>query len=445
MLELAQEIVQRAKASGATDAECTIAEGEEFSAAVRMRELESLKEAGSRGMGLRILRGRNTGSSYTSDFSREGIEHLVRSAIELADITTEDPHAGLPDPDEFGSVSGDLGLFSADVESLATELKIETAKRAEEASLSADPRIFNSEGASFDNHVGSHYFANSRGFAGQYRSSYCSLSTVPVAKDGESMERDYWYTMARDFAGLEAADEVGRIAASRALRRLNARKVETQRVPIIFDPNAARSLLDNLFDAVHGMAIYRHESFLAGKLGEKVASETVTVIDDATMPGLFGTSPFDDEGVPSRRTVVIERGVLKSYLMNSYAARKLGMKTTGNASRGLTGNAGIGHGNFYLEPGVQTPEQLIAGVANGFYVTELMGFGVNVVTGDYSRGAAGLWIRDGELAFAVSEVTVAGNLKDMLENLEAVGSDLKFRGSIAAPTLKIGEMTVGGK
>jgi len=193
------------------------------------------------------------------------------------------------------------------------------------------------------------------------------------------------------------------------------------------------------------MAIYRHESFLAGKLGEKVASDTVTVIDDATIPGLFGTSPFDDEGVPSRRTVVIERGVLKSYLMNTYAARKLGMKTTGNASRGLTGNAGIGHGNFYLEQGVQTPEQLIAGVTNGFYVTELMGFGVNVVTGDYSRGAAGLWIRDGELAFAVSEVTVAGNLKDMLENIEAVGSDLKFRGSIAAPTLKIGEMTVGGK
>ena len=176
-----------------------------------------------------------------------------------------------------------------------------------------------------------------------------------------------------------------------------------------------------------------------------MASDNVTVIDDATIPGLFGTSPFDDEGVPSRRTVVIERGVLKSYLLNTYAARKLGMKTTGNASRGLTGNAGIGHGNFFIEKGVQTPEQLIAGVANGFYVTELMGFGVNIVTGDYSRGAAGLWIRNGELAFAVSEVTIAGNLKDMLAGLEAIGSDLEFRGSMAAPTLKIGEMTVGGK
>jgi PmbA protein len=445
MLDLAQEIVRRALAGGATDAECTIAEGEEFSANVRMRELENLKEAGSRGAGLRILRGKHTGSSYTSDLSAEGLERLVRSAIELADITTEDPHAGLPDPGEFGAVAGDLGLYSADVATLATELKIETAKRAEEAALSADARISNSEGASFDNHVGGHFFANSRGFAGQYQTSYCSLSTVPVAKDGESMERDYWYTIARGFDGLEPADEVGRTAAARALRRLNAVKVDTQKVPIVFDPNAARTLLDNLFDAVHGMAIYRHESFLAGKLGEQVASENVTVVDDATIPGLFGTSPFDDEGVPSRRTVVIDRGVLKSYLMNTYAARKLGLKTTGNASRGLAGNAGIGHGNFYLQRGVQTPEQLIAGIGNGFYVTELMGFGVNVVTGDYSRGAVGLWIRGGELAFAVSEVTIAGNLSEMLKNIEAVGSDLHFRGSIAAPTLKIGEMTVGGK
>ncbi len=176
-----------------------------------------------------------------------------------------------------------------------------------------------------------------------------------------------------------------------------------------------------------------------------MAAENVTVIDDATIPGLFGTSPFDDEGVPSRRTVVIDRGVLKSYLLNTYAARKLGLKTTGNASRGLTGNAGIGHGNFFLEKGVQSPEQIIAGVTNGFFVTELMGFGVNIVTGDYSRGAVGLWIKDGELAYAVSEVTIAGNLKDMLMGLETVGSDLEFRGSTAAPTIKIGEMTVGGK
>jgi PmbA protein len=442
---LAHDLVERALRAGASDAECTIAEGEEFSVNVRMREVESLKEAGSRGAGLRIMKGKTTGASYTSDLSREGLDRLVAAAIELAEITTGDPHAGLPGPEELGSIDGDLGLYSADVEGLETERKIAAARSAEEAALTADPRIFNSEGASFETHVGRHIFANSRGFAGEYRSSYCSLSTAPVARDGESMERDYWYTLARGFAGLEPPEEVGRTAARRALRRLNPVKMPTQKVPVVFEPRTARTLLDNLFDAVHGMAIYRHESFLTGKLGEKVAGENVTVIDDATLPGLFGSSPFDDEGVPSRRTVVIERGVLKSYLMNTYAARKLGLKTTGNASRGLTGNAGIGHGNLYLEKGVQSPEEIIAGVSEGFYVTELMGFGVNIVTGDYSRGAAGLWIRNGELAFAVSEVTIAGNLRDMLRDVEIVGADLEFRGSVAAPTLKIGEMTVGGK
>lgn len=445
ILDLVNDVVARARAAGAEDAESTAAEGDEFSAGVRMRELENLKEAGSRAIGLRILIGRRTGSSYTSDLSPEGIDRLVRSAIELAEITTEDPHAGLPEAEELGSIAGDLGLYSPDVEGLETGFKIETARRAEEAALSADVRIANSEGASFDSHVGRHAFANSRGFSGHYRTSYCSLSVSPVARDGASMERDYWYTMARGFDGLEAPEYVGREAARRALRRLNPVKASTQRVPVVFDQRTARSLLDNIFEAVHGMSVYRQESFLAGRLGEKVASEQVTVIDDGTLAGLFGSSPFDDEGVPSRRTVVIERGVLKSYLLNTYAARKLGMKTTGNASRGLTGNAGIGHGNLFLQAGVQTPEQIVADVRDGFYVTELMGFGVNTVTGDYSRGAAGLWIREGELAHAVSEVTVAGNLKEMLAGIEAVGSDLEFRGSVAAPTLKIGEMTVGGK
>ncbi len=445
LLELAADVVKRALDAGAGDAECTIAEGDEFSAHVRMRELENLKEAGSRGAGLRILIGKRTGASYTSDLSAEGIAHLVKSAIELADITTEDPHAGLPGEEEFGKTAGDLGLYSPDVEDLKTPLKIETAKRAEEAALAADPRIVNSEGASFDSHTGRHLFANSRGFAGDYRSSYCSVTSIPVARDGESMERDYWFSLARGYAGLEPPEEVGRTAARRALRRLHPVKVETQKVPVVFEPRTARTLLDSIFEAVHGTSVYRHESFLAGKVGEKVASERLTVIDDGTIPGLFGTSPFDDEGVPTRRTVVIERGVLKSYLLNTYAARKLGLKTTGNASRGLTGTAAIGHGNFFIEKGVESPERIIASIRNGFYVTELMGFGVNIVTGDYSRGAAGLWIRNGELAFAVSEVTIAGNLKEMLPGLDAIGSDLEFQGSVAAPTLKIGEMTVGGK
>ena len=443
--EMAADIVRRALASGASDAECTIAEGAEFSANVRMREIEQLKEAGSRAAGLRILVGRKTGASYTSDLSREGIDRMVRSAIELADLTTEDPHAGMPDDEELGAIPGDLGLYSAETEGLEPGVKIDAAKRAEAAALDADPRIVNSEGGSFDAYAGRHVFANSRGFAGEYRSSYCAVSAVPVAREGESMERDHWGHSARRFADLESPEHIGRTAARRALRRLNPVKVETQRVPVVFEPNMTRTLLDSVCDAVHGMSVYRNESFLAGRLGEKVAAATVTIIDDGTLPGLFGSSPFDDEGVRSRRTPVIERGVLKSYLLNSYAARKLGMKTTGNASRGLTGNAGIGHGNFFLEKGAQTPEEMMAGIANGFLVTELMGFGVNIVTGDYSRGASGLWIRNGELAYAVSEVTIAGNLKDMLMGIETIGSDLEFRGSTAAPTIKIGEMTVAGK
>jgi PmbA protein len=445
LLELARKTVRMAREAGATDAECTIAEGDEFSANVRMRELETLKEAGSRGAGLRILRGGRTGSSYTSDLSEDGIRLLVRSAMDLADITTEDPHAGLPEPDELGSIDGDLGLFCTDIAELDTAARIEMARRTEAAALSADPRIANSEGASFDSHQGRHVFANSRGFAGEYRTSYCSLSTVPVAQEGDSMERDYWFSLSRGRAGLEEPEEIGRTAARRALRRLGAVKVETQRAAVVFEPRTARSLLENIFEAVHGTAIYRQESFLAGKLGEKVASEKLTVVDDATLPGLFGTTPFDDEGVPSRRTVVIENGVLKSYLLNTYAARKLGLKTTGSASRGLAGNAGIGHGNFYIQKGELPPERIIAGIRNGFYVTELIGFGVNIVTGDYSRGAAGIWIRDGELAFPVSEVTIAGNLRDMLMGLDAIGSDLEFRGSTAAPTLLVPEMTVGGR
>ncbi len=446
--EVAQSAIKQALGRGATDAECTISEGQEFSASVRMGEVETLKEAGSRGAGLRVLIGKRMGSSYTSDLTPEGIRQMVASAVDLAQLTTEDPMSGLPDASELGSIPGDLRLFSDEVASLATDRKIDAAKRAEAAALSFDPRITNSEGGSFDSNIAGRVFANSRGFAGSYRSTYCSVSAVPVAMLNGSMERDYWFTLARDFSGLESPELVGRAAAERVIRRLGAVKVETQKVPVIFEPRTARTLLSNLFDAVQGTAIYRQASFLAGKIGEKIASGKITLIDDATLPGLFGTQPFDDEGVPSRRTPVIEKGVLKNYLLNTYTARKLGMKTTGNASRGITGNAGIGHGNFFLEVDqrdAKPPEEIIAGVKNGFYVTELIGSGVNTVTGDYSRGAVGLWIRDGELAFPVSEVTIAGTLQEMLTGVAEIGNDLEFRGSVSAPTMMIGEMTVAGR
>jgi PmbA protein len=440
--QMASDAVKRALSSGATDAECTISEGEEFSVNVRMREVENLTQAGSRAAGIRVLNGKCSGSSYTSDLSVKGIQSMVAAAIELAGITTEDPFAGLPE--EFGKLDADLRLYDDAIEKMDAEWKIEQARRTEDVALSADPRIQNSEGAAFQSYLGTRVFANSRGFTGSYRTSSCGMSVTPIAKENGSMERDYWYSSSRAAAGLESAELVGKRAAERALRRLNPRKVATQKAPVIFEPRTARALLNDVFGAVNGSAVYRQASFFAGKLGEKVASDRVTVIDDATMPGLFGSTPFDDEGVASRRTVVIERGVLKSYLLNTYSSRKLGLKTTGNASRGLSGAAGVGPGNFYIEAGETDPAKMIAGVRSGLYVTELIGEGANGVTGDFSTGAVGLWIENGELAYPVSEITIAGNLKQILLDLEAVGNDLEFRGQIAAPSLMIREMTISG-
>lgn len=445
ILDQAVAAVELAKKLGADEAECTVSEGEEFSATVRMGEIESLKQAGSRGAGIRVLRGQCSGSAVTSDLSREGIEAMVRSALELARLTTADPHAGLPEPQELGVHPGEHGMYDPSVEGLEAEWKIEQARRAEKAALTADPRIENSEGGSFDSRLGARAFANSRGFAATYRSSSCAMSATPVARQNGSMERDYWYTASRRAAGLEPPEYVGRKAAERALRRLGARKIATCKAPVIFDPRTARSLLGDLFDAVNGSAIYREASFLAGKLGERIASEALTVIDDGTLPGRFGTAPFDDEGVPTRRTVVIEQGVLRSYLLNTYAARKLGLKTTGNAARGLAGNTGVGPGNLYIEAGTKSEEELIGGIRSGLYVTELIGPSANTVTGDYSSGAAGLWIENGELAYPVSGITVAGNLKQMLFDIEFVGSNLEFRHAIAAPSIQIREMTVSGQ
>lgn len=445
MIELANDVVWGALRRGATDAECTVVEGEEFSASVRWGELEALKEAGSKSIGLRVLIGRRSGSSYTSDFSRSGLEKLVDSAIALARITSEDPCAGLPEAAELGASGCDSGLYYDDVVGLAALEKIDLARRAERAALETDSRIGNSEGGGFESSWSRRAFANSRGFQGEYRRSSCSLYAVPVARDAGQMERDYWYSISRSLARLEPPETVGRIAAERALRRLGAVKIKTRRVPVVFEPRTARTLLENLFEAVSGDSIYRHASFLAGKLGAAVAAPGVTVVDDGTIPGGFGTSPFDDEGVPTRRTVVIRGGVLENYLLNTYTARKLGMKTTGNAARSLSGSPGIGRGNFYLQPGVYRPEEIIASIEEGFLVIELIGFGVNLVTGDYSRGASGLWIQNGKPAFPVHEMTIAGNLGQMFQDIEMAGSDLEFRGSVAAPTIKIREMTVGGK
>ena len=447
---LAVDVVAAALKAGASDAEAVVREGDEFSVNVRMGQVETLKESGSRGMGLRVFLGNRSASTSTSDLTADGIRQLVEGAMALAKVTEADPNTGLPERDEFGSVDGDLHLYYDDVYSLPGPERIEWARRAEDAALKADPRITNSDGGSFDAATGSKVLANSRGFVGSYRSSYAGVSAAPLAMDANGqMQRDGWWSSARRLRDLETPESIGQEAARRTLRRLGARRVPTQRVPIVFAPEVARSLIGSVFEAASGDSIWRGASFLAGRLDSKIASENLTIVDDNTMllptgAGGFGTSPFDGEGLPSRRTVVVEAGVLRTYLLNTYSARKLGMKSTHNASRGLAGTPGIGCGNLYLEPGAQTPEEILAAIPAGLYVTSLMGFGVNVVTGDYSRGATGLWIENGELTHAVEEVTIAGNLAEMLMNVTAIGNDLEFRGSVASPTLRIDGMTIAG-
>jgi PmbA protein len=447
---LTADVVALAMKAGATDAESIAREGDEFSVSVRMGEVETLKESGSRGLGLRVFLGTRSATTSTSDLTPDGIRQLVDGAIALARVTEEDPFTGLPETAEFGSVPDDLHLYYEDVYSLSGPERIEWARRCEAAAMAADPRITNSDGGSFDVSTGLKAMANSRGFVGGYRSSYAGVSAAPLAKEENGqMQRDGWWSSARSFALLETPEAVGAEAARRTLRRLGARRVQTQQVPIVFAPEVARSLIGSVFEAASGDAIWRHASFLAGKLGETIGASTLTIIDDNLMllhsgAGGFGSSPFDGEGLPSKRTVVVEKGVLKNYLLNTYSARKLGMKSTHNASRGLAGTPGIGCGNLYLEPGTHTPDEIIGEVKAGLYVTGLMGFGVNTVTGDYSRGATGLWIENGQLTHAVEEVTVAGNLTEMLHNVTAIGNDLEFRGSVASPTLRIDGMTVAG-
>lgn len=444
--EVASDIVKRAMTGGATAAECVAREGDEFSTVVRMGQVETLKESGSRSIGVRVFSGKRAASTYSSDFSRAGLDRMLKSALELSKITSEDPFSGIPEADQLGSLAGNLDLYYEDVYSLPGEKRIDYARRAEKTALDYDPRIKNSDGGSFDAATGHKVLANSHGFVGEYRRSYCSVAAVPIAQsDNGAMQRDYWFSVARSLQRLEPAEQVGKIAAQRTLRRLGARKVKTAQVPIVFDPLVANSILEHIFEGINGDSVYRGASFLAGKLGQKIANENVNVIDDGTLVGGFGSSPFDGEGIPTRRTVVIENGVLKSYLLNTYTGKKLGLQTTGNASRGLAGTPGIGPGNYFLQPGTKTPKEIIAGIPNGLYVTEFLGHGANLVTGDYSRGASGIWIWGGELAYPVEEITVAGNLKELFLNISEIGSDLEFRGAVACPTIRIDGLTVGGE
>ena len=442
--ELAVDVLARAKKRGATDADVVVADGDTFDVQVRLSAVDRLTKAREKRLGLRVFIGKRSASASTSDFSHESLEQVVSDTCSLAGAVVEDTVSGLPPANLMARDLPDLDLY--DPTRLDTDSQIALARRAEEAALAADPRITNSEGADFSSYAGRVVLANTHGFVGEYRSSSFSVSVSPIATgtEAEGMQRDYWYAAQRNFARLDSPESVGKEAARRTVRRLGARKVPTQRAPVVFDQEMAGSLLGNLCSAISGYSLYKGASFLVGQLGKPLFPEFVTIYDDGLMPGGFGSRPFDGEGLPSRTQAIVDRGVLNSYLLDSYSGRKLGMPSTGNASRGVGDSPSVGPTNFYLAPGTVSPTDIIRSVKQGLYITELIGFGINMVTGDYSRGAAGYWIENGELAYPVEEITIAGDLKEMFAHIEMVGSDLEFRGRIASPTIKISEMMIAG-
>jgi PmbA protein len=442
--QLALDLLAKAKRGGATEADIIIADGETFSVQVRLGAVDRLTKAREKRLGLRVFVGKRSACTSTSDFSPDSLDQLVAETCTLAKAVVEDPVSGLPAADQMAGEVPDFDLY--DPTRLNTEQQIDLAKRVEAAAMSTDERVTNSEGGDFDSSSGRVVLGNSHGFLGEYQSSSFSMSVSPIATDPETgaMQRDSWYDVRRKFAKLDSPEMVGLEAARRTVRKLGARKVATQRVPVVFDSETAGSLMGNLCGAVSGYALYKGASFLAGQLDKPLAPEYVTVYDDGRVVGGLGSRPFDGEGLPTRKTTVVERGVLKSYLLDSYSGRKLGLASTGNASRSVGENPSVGPTNFYLAPGTRTAQDIIKTVKQGLYVTDLIGFGINMVTGDYSRGATGFWIEGGELAYPVEEITIAGNLKDMFAGIEMIGSDLVFRGRIASPTVKITEMMVAG-
>ena len=440
--DLVTAVLKKARSKGATAGDVMLVEGDSFDAQVRLRSIDKLSNAHEKRLGLRLFFGNRSAVCSTSDFSAESVDRLVEDTCYLARCTAEDPHAGLPEPTAL--VLPDLDLYDDTLHEWKMEDKIDLAVQAESAALGYDARITNSEGAGLSHSSRRVVYANTNDVIGSFPVSYVSFSVSPVAAVDGTMQRDYWYSAKRKIKELASPESVGRTAAQRTLRRLGARKIATDEIPVIFDPETAAELIGSLSACVSGYAVYKGASFLAGKLGQPVAASSVTVLDNGVIPSALGSRPFDGEGLPTRKTTVIKKGVLESYLLDSYSARKLGLQSTGNAVRSVGDVPSVSHTNFYLVPGTNSPEEILRSVKRGLYVVETIGFGVNHVTGDYSRGAVGLWIENGELTYPVEEITIAGNLKEIFMDIEMVGNDLELRGTIAAPTIKISKMTVAG-
>ncbi|HZO89980.1 MAG TPA: TldD/PmbA family protein [Chthonomonadaceae bacterium] len=443
--QLAADVAARARKAGADEADVYLQVSTEFNVQVRKGEIETLTQAGSKGLGLRVFVDKRLGFASTSDFDEAALDRLIATTVALAAAADQRPENGLPE-DAAPEARPELKLYDPTIESVPTEEKIALAKQCEAAAFAADSRITNSEGAGFGSGTTYTVLANSRGIVAAYHSSGCSLYCQPLAEEQGKKQVDYEWSFRRAYAELEKAEEIGRRAAMRVVRKLGARKVPTQTAPVVFERRVAAQLWYAVMAAVNGDSVYKGMSFLKDKLGEKIAAEAVTLIDDGTLAGGAGSAPFDGEGLPTRRNVLIENGVLKMFMYDTATARKVGngAQSTANARRSYSGVPGIGPFNLYLMAGGLTPEEIVAAIPNGFYVTDMMGSGANTVTGDFSISASGLWIQDGQLAFPVEEVTIASTMPNILQGIERIGTDLIFNSSIVSPTFQVAEMTISG-
>lgn len=436
---LAERLVRLGRARGADEVEVHAGRGFEFHVDVRRGRIENLVEAGERSVGFRVIKEGRTASAGSSDLAWPVLERLMTNAVARAALAQPDPCAGLPPPAPVDADASRLELFDPELPRLTSRAKIALARKTERLAL-ADRRITNSHGASFGSHFGETLLANSNGFLGSYEHSDCSLGVGLQAGGTDDLVEDGWTSSRRRFRDLEPPEEVARKAVERTVRQLHPRKVATRDVPVVFEPEMTGWLLGFLFSCVSGTAVHQRSTFLADRLGETIAAPGVTVVDDALLPGRPGSRPFDAEGVPCRRTTVIGSGVLTSFLTNTYAGRKLGTASTGNSDGGA-----VGPNNFYLAAGPDAPDDIVRSVEEGLLLVRTLGHGLNPVTGDISRGAFGLWIEAGRLAYPVAEVTIAGNLGEVLRRIDRVGDDLDFRSAVAGPTIRVAEMTVAGR
>ena len=440
----AEQMLSLALKAGADAAEVLVRDGSELEVKIRLGEPELVKEAGSRALGLRVIKDQRAAVTYTSDFSDEGLARLAADTVELASLAEPDPLGGLPERELLARVVPELELWDEQVPGIDVREAIDRAKRGEAAALASDKRVTNSEGAVFGRVMGAVAFATSAGFSGSYRGTNASLVVEPVCDDEGGKKRNgYYWTSSRYKSRLMDDEAVGLEAARRTLAKLGSRKVATCEVPVIFSPEAARSVLGQLAGVISGGAVWRKSSYLAQREGTSVASPLITIVDDPLLPKAPGSRPFDSEGLATRTNVIIDQGVLKTFLCDTYAGRKLGRASTGSAGRGIGGSPHVTTSNFILRAG-KTPARQLEQVERALYVTELMGFGFNAVTGDFSQGAGGFWIEKGERIHPVSEITISANFDDLWKGIDAIGDDPDTRSSVVSPSFRVAKMTIAG-